>query len=104
MVIRCSIFAFTLLLPVALFSQPKVTIKTKPGRVFIEKAENKQVINVDFIIQNRSGDTLTLVKLVQKVFDKDHHLILSRFLDNNGTAPSIQLLPQRVFRDTTATL
>ena len=44
-------------------------------------------------------DTLLLTKVTVLVYDKNNRLILSGFLDNNGTAPSIQTIPNREFNE-----
>lgn len=74
----------------------KVSIIPKPERIFIEHGENKQLINADFLVTNHTNDTLTLTKVLVSVFDKNT-LIHSRFLDNNGTAPGIMMIPNRKF-------
>ncbi len=78
-------------------SQDKISITAKPGKVLIEKGENRQFLNFDFLVTNNSNDTLTLTKVSVSVFDKSNRLISSRFLDNNGTAPGILLIPNREF-------
>lgn len=75
----------------------KVSILAKPGKIFIEQAENKQVVNADFLVTNHSNDTLTLTKVLVSVIDKNGRLLHSRFLDNNGTAPGIMTIPNRKF-------
>ncbi len=81
----------------AVVSQPKVSIVPKPANILIELGENNQYINFDFLITNHTNDTLTINKLMVSVFDNTNKLIHSRFLDNNGTAPSINLIPNRKF-------
>jgi murein DD-endopeptidase MepM/ murein hydrolase activator NlpD len=81
----------------AVVSQPKVSIVPKPANILIERGENKQYINFDFLVTNHTNDTLTITKLMVSVFDNTNKLIHSRFLDNNGTAPSINLIPNRKF-------
>ncbi len=78
-------------------SQNRISIKAKPEKVFIEKGESRQFLNFDFLVTNHSNDTVTLTKVSVSVFDKNNRLISSRFLDNNGTAPSITLIPNREF-------
>ncbi len=87
----------SLLLPVFIgsYGQHKITVTVKPARVLVEKGEHKQILNVDFLVSNDVPDTFTLTKVSLSVFDKSGNLVHSRFLDNNGTAPSVQLLPQR---------
>lgn len=80
---------------IQIYAQNKIVIDSKPSTIFIEKSENKQILNFDFLVTNQSKDTLTLQRLKVSVFDNLNHLIHTRFLDNNGTAPSILLVPSR---------
>lgn len=82
---------------ISAISQDKISVKAKPDKVLIEKGENRQFLNFDFLVTNTSTDTFTLTKVLVSVFDKNNQLISSRFLDNNGTAPSITLIPNREF-------
>ncbi|MEO5945187.1 MAG: M23 family metallopeptidase [Chitinophagaceae bacterium] len=77
--------------------QEKISIMPNPQKIWIELGESKKYVNFDFLVQNNSSDTLTLSKIVATVFDKHNHIIHQRFLDNNGTAPSIQTIPNRSF-------
>lgn len=78
-------------------AQQSVTVNVKPAIVFIEKAESRQFINFDFLIKNNTADSLTLNKISVSIYDAKHQLVHSRFLDGNGTAPSIQTVPNCVF-------
>jgi len=78
-------------------SQDKITIEPKPAIIFIEQGAYKQIINFDFLVSNKSNDTLSLDKLSVSVFDDQNQLIQLRFLDNNGTSPSILILPKRIW-------
>lgn len=78
--------------------QDKISIVTKPEKIFIEQGENKQILNFDFLVTNNTQDTLTLTKLTVSVWDEHKQLIQSRFLDYNGTAPSILMIPNHVFK------
>lgn len=78
-------------------AQEKITIVAKPRNILIEQGENSQHLNFDFLVSNNSTDTFKLIKLTVTVLDKTNHLIYTRFLDNNGTAPSISLIPHRDF-------
>ncbi|QSB29108.1 M23 family metallopeptidase [Flavobacterium sp. CLA17] len=77
------------------YAQNKILIDSKPSSIFIEQSDTKQILNFDFLISNQSTDTLTLQRIKVLVFDNQNHLIHTRFLDNNGTAPSILLVPTR---------
>lgn len=77
--------------------QNKISIEPKPVNIYAEQGENKQFVNFDFLVTNNSTDTLRLSKVSVSIYDKKNHLIHSRFLDNNGTAPSINTIPNREF-------
>ncbi len=79
------------------FGQEKVAIKPNPSKIFVELGENKQFLNCDFLIKNNTIDTLTISKISVTTFDKNNQTLNQRFLDNNGTAPSIQTIPNRDF-------
>ena len=78
--------------------QSPVTLEQKPHTVYIENGEQVQHLNFDFKVTNSSRDTLTLTKMVVSVLNSEGQLIYQRFLDNNGTAPSIQIIPNREFQ------
>lgn len=78
-------------------AQMKVSIIPNPQNIFVEFGEYKKYLNCDFIIKNNTSDSLTLSKIVETVFDKQDHIVHQRFIDNNGTAPSIQTIPNRLF-------
>ena len=77
--------------------QQKISIVPKPEKILIERGEDKQHINFDFLVTNSALDSFTLTKLAVSVFDKNNKLVHSRFLDNNGTAPGIMMIPNRKF-------
>jgi murein DD-endopeptidase MepM/ murein hydrolase activator NlpD len=71
-----------------------VHIRVAPAVPQIERREG-QALNFDFIIDNASTDTLELTKVEVTVTDRAGTLVLRRFLDNNGFAPSIFTIPER---------
>jgi len=73
----------------------QVVIKPKPEQPIIENGEHNNYLNFDFIISNTTKDTLTLTRLEVQLFDKNNRLIQQKFLDNNGTAPSINTIPEK---------
>lgn len=84
--------------------QSNVTITSKPEKLFIEKGDHILIINSDFLVTNNSADSLTLTKLSLNVFDNNNVLVYSRFLDNNGTSPSILTIPNRNLNGTSSQL
>lgn len=79
------------------FSQLGIEIKQAPLHAYIEYGEHAQYLNFDFKISNTGKDTLDLSKITVSVMDSSGLLIHSRFLDDNGTAPSIHIIPNRAF-------
>ncbi|MFV5703712.1 M23 family metallopeptidase [Flavobacterium sp. XS2P12] len=74
-------------------AQNNIKIEHKPENPIKEKINNQCNLNFDFIVENNSKDTLKLTRLEVSVFDKNNKLIQQKFLDNNGTAPSINTIP-----------
>ncbi len=85
-----------------LFGQSSLGVQVHPSKAWIEKGEHNQFLNFDFLVQNNSSDTLTLSKITVFVYDRKGRLIQAQFLDNNGTAPSIETLVRRMFAPGTA--
>ncbi|WP_242927518.1 M23 family metallopeptidase [Pontibacter vulgaris] len=87
----------TLLLFVALSmkAQQKIVVSAKPDVILIEQVRGQQVCNFDFVIENKSQDSLQLDKLTMSVYDAKGQLLQQKFLDNNGTAPSIETIAVR---------
>lgn len=81
------------------FAIAQVKVSTMPGvkNIYVELGENKKYLNFDFLVENNTPDTLTITKIIATVYDKFDQIVHQRFLDNNGTAPSIQTIPDRVF-------
>lgn len=82
----------------SLKAQTPITIKHSPNAVLIENIAGQNVVNFDFLIENKSQDTLELSRLKVSLFDTKRSLLQERFLDNNGTAPSILTIPNRVLK------
>jgi len=74
-------------------AQDNIKIEHKPEYPVKEKINNQNSLNFDFVIENNSKDTLKLTRLEVCLFDKNNKLIQQKFLDNNGTAPSINIIP-----------
>lgn len=74
-------------------AQNKIKIEYKPEYPLKEKIDGQSSLNFDFIIENQSTDSLKLTRLEVSLFDKQNKLIQQKFLDNNGTAPSINTIP-----------
>ena len=91
--INQSLSLFVIFSGITVSAQENIRISHKPEQPIIEKVNNSQVANFDFIIENTSKDTLKLTKLEVRHFDQNNVLVQQKFLDNNGTAPSINTIP-----------
>ena len=99
-ILLASLFFFS----AAVTAQNTIKIEHKPQQPLIEKNANTHILNFDFIIENKSKDTLKLTKLEVRLFDKNNILVQQKFLDNNGTAPSINTIPSNVWNGVTKKL
>ena len=81
---------------ISLKAQTPITIKHSPNAVLIENIAGQNIVNFDFLIENKSQDTLELSRVKVSLLDAKRLLLQERFLDNNGTAPSILTIPNRV--------
>lgn len=86
-------FGIAALFHFGLAAQNSITIENRPGQPIKEKIGNQYSLNFDFSIENHLADTLKLTRLEVRLLDKDNVLIQQKFLDNNGTAPSIGTIP-----------
>lgn len=93
--------AFLLLaLPLAAQVPPRtagpVTVKVQPARTWIEAGDQAQHLAVDFELENHGDTPLGLDRLDLVVRDRAGKVVVRRFLDDNGLAPSLETLPLRV--------
>lgn len=92
--------ALILLILITLMPSPQadeaaVRITSKPQPIFIERGATAQYLNFDFIVENLTGEKMILESIEVSVFDRKEQLVLRRFIDSNGTRPSIQTVANR---------
>ncbi|MEO8515710.1 MAG: M23 family metallopeptidase [Flavobacterium sp.] len=75
-------------------AQNNIKIVHHPDQPLKEKTSNQYNLNFDFVIENSSKDTLRLTRLEVRFYDKNNVLVQQKFLDGNGTAPSINTIPE----------
>lgn len=95
--INQSILLFGLLIGTSVSAQNAIKIEHHPSDPLIETVNDNSVLNFDFKIENSSADTLKLTKVEVRCLDKNDVLIQQKFLDNNGTAPSINTIPSAIW-------
>ena len=72
-----------------------VNITSKPQPIYIEQGAAAQYLNFDFVVENLTREKLLVSSIEVSVFDQKDRLVLRRFIDGNGTRPSIETLNNR---------
>jgi hypothetical protein len=72
-----------------------VRVSAKPQQIYIEKGATGQYLNFDFVVENLTDDILFLASVEVSVLDGKDRLILRKFVDGNGSSPSIETIPNR---------
>jgi hypothetical protein len=84
-----------------LIAQDRVIVTHKPERPLKELLDHRAMVNFDMVIENRHSDTITLEKIVVAFVNKQNKLLQEKYIDNNGTAPSILMIPGRQWNGAT---
>ena len=79
-------------------------ITVRPTAVLIERTANGQELNFDFLVENTSRDTVVIESIEVSVYGAGRQLVLRRFLDDNGSSPSIETVPRRAIAPLQSTL
>ncbi len=74
---------------------PAVTLSSGPAKVWIERLPDRQDLNFEFFIDNRSGQKLEIGRVELSAYDEQDRLLLRRLVDGNGVRPSVLTLPAR---------
>ena len=69
-----------------------------PERPWIEQTQYGQALNFDLALTNRAAHAVEVTELEVTFVGADGRDLLTRRLDGNGTAPSIQILPDRTLQ------
>jgi hypothetical protein len=78
------------LLLAALTDAPDVSLRVLPQPALISADAEGQSLSVDLLLDNGSSETLDLDEVQISVLDRTGKLVLRRFIDGNGTRPSIR--------------
>ncbi len=73
----------------------EVAIAVRPGRPCIEEVAAGQALNFDLQLENGAEATVTLSAIEVSVVDAKGGLQLRKFVDGNGSSPSIQVVANR---------
>ncbi|MEO8381298.1 MAG: M23 family metallopeptidase [Acidobacteriota bacterium] len=69
-----------------------VKLTASPQRVLIEQSTGGQSVNFDLILENTTSEPLDIDEVQVEVRDRAGKLLLRRFVDGNGTRPSIRTI------------
>lgn len=100
---RITLAALSLLLATAAQAQT-VQGRILPERPWLEQTEFGQALNLDLALTNPGDHAVDLTELEVTFVGSDGRSILTRRLDGNGTAPSIQILSGRTLEPGTERL
>lgn len=75
---------------VAAVDAPDVSVRVSPRPALIAADAAGQSLSVDLIVDNHSAEALDLDEVQISVFDRAGKLVLRKFIDGNGTRPSIR--------------
>lgn len=73
-----------------------VRVVAQPHDIWIEASDTAQSLNFDFVIENLGATRIGMDRIELTAFDTAGKLVLRRFIDSNGLAPSIETIAQRV--------
>lgn len=79
-----------LLLAATAVNTSSVSVSVSPKPAYIEADELAQSVNFDLIVENRAAEAVDLDEVQVSVFDRTGELVVRRFIDGNGTRPSIR--------------
>lgn len=67
-----------------------VTVRTEPYVAYVAADASGQSLSVDLLVDNHTDEPLDLDEVQVSVFDRAQKLVLRKFIDGNGTRPSIR--------------
>jgi hypothetical protein len=67
-----------------------VNVTASPQPAYIEQTAGAQLVNFDLIIENTADEPLDVDEVQVSVHDRAGKLVLRKFVDGNGTRPSIR--------------
>src|SRR5688500_6863040 len=69
-----------------------IKLSVSPATVYIEPMKTGQAVNCDLILENPTDAPLDVDEVQLSVYDRAGKLVLRRFVDGNGTRPSIRTI------------
>ena len=72
-----------------------VKVAAAPARVYVERSAAGQLVNFDFVVENLTGEALSIVEIEVSVHDARGALVLRKFVNDNGAQPSVWTIHNR---------
>ena len=79
-------------LMLAVLQGAAVELTARPEAVLIEESANARSLNFDLLIRNTTDVALDIDEIKVSVYDRTGALVLRRFVDSNGTRPSVRTI------------
>jgi hypothetical protein len=79
-------------------TQEGVHVSATPAQIHLVTSHSGQHLSFDFVLTNRTDETLILNKIELSVFDESGALARREFYDEHGR-PSLELIPSRALRE-----
>lgn len=79
----------------AMAPEPAVQLSSGPSRVLIERLPDRQDLNFEIFIDNKSAQALAVSEVKVSAYDAKGRLLQRRLIDGNGVRPSVQTVPER---------
>lgn len=70
----------------------QVDLLARPEAVHVEETATGRHLNFDILVRNTTGEPLDIDEVAVSVYDQSGALVVRRFVDGNGTRPSIRTI------------
>lgn len=81
-----------IVLMLAVLQGTAVEIAARPQPAYVEESATARSLNFDLLIRNATDVSLDIDEVHLSVYDRSGALVLRRFVDGNGTRPSIRTI------------
>jgi len=69
-----------------------IHLSAEPRPAWIERTASAQLLNFDIIVDNPTDAPLDVDEIQLSVYDRANKLVLRKFVDGNGTRPSVRTI------------
>lgn len=69
-----------------------VLVRVQPAEVLVEKRMQSNILNFDFVLENRSDVSWQIARIQLAIFDDDNNLAFQQHIGANGLRPGLEVL------------